>query len=267
MRELLYALAALAGAAILTAMAVIIPPSSPLWKWVLWGGIGVLAACFVVLLVDYLKPGGGVYYLGGMGVGITLAILFGIPVFVDPITITPSHAKITLGFHQAKLPITCPPEGHLFTMHLWHDPNGNPIDSLFLDERHCQPGEALNWVPQQYKIAVAFRCEVTNYESQPILQVRLSFGVEYRRAEKTESGSKEGELVHEHDRPVIIPKIDAGPGNAFVFYIYNDGVSYARVLPLKSAAYSHPGATELKKGELQIIGLRSIMLLPPRLDN
>jgi hypothetical protein len=176
-------------------------------------------------------------------------------------------AKVVFSFHQVHLPAICPPEGHLFTMQLWHDPDGNRMDSLFLGERFCRPGEALKWEPEQYKITTAYRCEITNYEIAPILQLRMSFNIEYRRAEKIGSGTREGELVHSLERPVIIPKIDPGPTSEFFFYVYNDGVSYARVTPSKSVAYVHPGATKTMQGELQIVGLMDVMVFPPRWDN
>jgi hypothetical protein len=76
MRDILLFIGSLAGAAILTAIAVIVSPSSPIWKWILWGGIGVFTACAIVLLIDYLRPGGSVFSLSGIGIGIALAITF-----------------------------------------------------------------------------------------------------------------------------------------------------------------------------------------------
>ena len=78
MRDIIFLIASIAGAAILTAVAVLLAPESPFWKWILWGGIGVLTACACVLLVDYLKPGGNVFALMGIWAGIALAITFSI---------------------------------------------------------------------------------------------------------------------------------------------------------------------------------------------
>jgi hypothetical protein len=74
MREIVFFIASLAGAAILTALAVLLQPDSPIWKWVLWAGIAIFAACAFVLLIDLVRPGGRVLFLAGMGAGVALFI-------------------------------------------------------------------------------------------------------------------------------------------------------------------------------------------------
>jgi len=44
MRELAYFIGSLAGAAIMTALAILVRPEPPLWKAVLWGGIGTFGS-------------------------------------------------------------------------------------------------------------------------------------------------------------------------------------------------------------------------------
>jgi hypothetical protein len=55
MREIISFIASLAGAAVLTALAVLIGPKSPFWRWLLWGGSGILAICAIILLIDILR--------------------------------------------------------------------------------------------------------------------------------------------------------------------------------------------------------------------
>ena len=55
MREIVFFVASLAGAAILTALAVLNPEASLLWKNVLRGGIAVLAICALVLFIDIIR--------------------------------------------------------------------------------------------------------------------------------------------------------------------------------------------------------------------
>jgi hypothetical protein len=74
MREILFCIVSLAGAAVMTALAVTLRPESPLWKWILWGGIGVFVACAVVLLIDIVRPNGRPVLLFGVGTGLALAI-------------------------------------------------------------------------------------------------------------------------------------------------------------------------------------------------
>jgi hypothetical protein len=55
MREIVFFVASLAGAAILTALAVLNPEASLLWKNVLSGGITILAICALALFIDIIR--------------------------------------------------------------------------------------------------------------------------------------------------------------------------------------------------------------------
>jgi hypothetical protein len=52
MREWLFFIASLAAAFMLAAIAVLFPPSSPLWKYMLWGGTAVFCITSLTLLFD-----------------------------------------------------------------------------------------------------------------------------------------------------------------------------------------------------------------------
>jgi hypothetical protein len=84
MREIGFFIASLAGAAILTALAVLLRPESPFWKFLLWGGIAVFVSCACVLVLDYCRPGAKVILLIGLGVGIATLIGFSIAFFSMP---------------------------------------------------------------------------------------------------------------------------------------------------------------------------------------
>ena len=56
MREILWFFASLAGAAILTALAVIVSPQSLFWRAVLFGGIYLFLICAVLISLDMRKP-------------------------------------------------------------------------------------------------------------------------------------------------------------------------------------------------------------------
>jgi hypothetical protein len=75
MREILLAIASLAGAAVLTALVVLIHPESPLWKWMLWLGIAIFVACAAILFFDYYRPGGSTLLQLGCALGLTLFII------------------------------------------------------------------------------------------------------------------------------------------------------------------------------------------------
>ena len=67
MREWAFFIASLAGAAVFTALAVLVRPDSPLWKWLLSGGIAVFAAAALVILADIVRPDGNRVWLLGLG--------------------------------------------------------------------------------------------------------------------------------------------------------------------------------------------------------
>ena len=90
MREVATFVASLAGAAILTALAVLIRPEAPLWKALLWGGVAIFFACACVLLFDYLKPGSTPILLIGAGLGIALFLACGIALIADTTDISAS---------------------------------------------------------------------------------------------------------------------------------------------------------------------------------
>src|ERR1700730_4832636 len=73
MREVIFFIASLAGAAILTALAIIVHPGL-FWRWVLWSGIAIFTACALVLVIDYFRPGSPKILLAGIGVGFALVI-------------------------------------------------------------------------------------------------------------------------------------------------------------------------------------------------
>jgi len=83
-REVAYFVGSLAGAAIMTALAILLRPESPIWKVILWGGIGVFAACACVVALGYVRPGGNPYFLAGAALGVALFTGFGAAFLFGP---------------------------------------------------------------------------------------------------------------------------------------------------------------------------------------
>jgi hypothetical protein len=75
MREIIFFIASIAGAAVLTALAIVLAPTSPIWKWVLWGGAAVFLGCAGVLAVDYFKPENQSLLKSFLGLSVTLSFL------------------------------------------------------------------------------------------------------------------------------------------------------------------------------------------------
>jgi hypothetical protein len=83
MREVANFIGSLAGAAILSALAILVRPEAPLWKFLLWGGIGIFVACASVIIIDYFKPQGKAVLLAGLALGIALFVGCGIAFYAD----------------------------------------------------------------------------------------------------------------------------------------------------------------------------------------
>jgi MFS family permease len=54
-REIVLFIGSLAGAAVLTSLAVLVKPESPLWTWILWIGAAVFLVCAILLLFDIVR--------------------------------------------------------------------------------------------------------------------------------------------------------------------------------------------------------------------
>jgi hypothetical protein len=93
MRDIVLFIASLAGAAVLTALAVLIRPEAALWKALLWGGIAVFVACACVLVLDYFGPSSRPTFWIGMAIGIALFFGFGIALIFDGTSQTPQMSK------------------------------------------------------------------------------------------------------------------------------------------------------------------------------
>jgi hypothetical protein len=126
MRETLFFVASLAGAAVLTALAILVHPES-FWKWVLWIGTGVFIACALVLLIDLIFPGRRVEPLVGMAVGVTLLIVCGFSFFSG----TPASREKPIK-PAAYAGVLVPKEEKL----LFPPTEGGPIPKIQIGESH-----------------------------------------------------------------------------------------------------------------------------------
>lgn len=140
-------------------------------------------------------------------------------------------------FHHAQLPATVPPEGIVYTMSVFGHEDGI-MEPLWLGSRHGDPGDECKWEPSGWEPYQARRCEITNYGSEPIFSVMVTFKVEYREevADASNPGvKKSGNIVAAWNRDIPIAKMD--PKEPFVFYIYNQGNKYASVYFPHSATF------------------------------
>jgi hypothetical protein len=80
------------------------------------------------------------------------------------------------------------------------------------------------------------KCSLYNYGGKPIINVKMSFFMIYKEAVRNNSGGfTSGKTIVEGDWQIIIPKIDPGSGNQFVFYLFHIGAQFIEVIMPKVA--------------------------------
>ena len=78
---------------------------------------------------------------------------------------------------------------------------------------------------------LVYKCEVTNYGSIPVLNVRMFLNIDFQKpVERPGGGGFQGEgPLSRIEWPIDIAKIDPGQTNPFVFYFYNVSPYFAMV--------------------------------------
>jgi hypothetical protein len=224
-RENVMFIASLAGAAILTALAVLVRPESPLWKALLWSGIAIFLACACIILFDYFKPGSKPILLVGAGLGIALLLGCGIALVADAINANLEAANISVECRQAILPQTVGPSETVYILNLFPLPPENGGGGL--ETRFNQSGKEWKWPTDDISSAIylsAYRCEVTNYGTKPVFDFGMTLDLSFYEAviPSDQTNSKTyGKLKLHRGWLVPVPKIDSSHLNAFVFYIFN----------------------------------------------
>ena len=100
---------------------------------------------------------------------------------------------------------------------------------------------------------VWYRCNITNYGTQPVRNLRAKFPVLFQEAEVTETGTKSGKIVASGH--ALTPSIDlgTGPAGSDYFYFANASVVYIQVAVPTTAVLQTLADDEL----------RVVKLVPP----
>jgi hypothetical protein len=254
MQTLLYFIASLAAAAALTAFAVLIQPDSPVWRWALSGGTAVFAASAFVLFVNFMRPDANVIVLASMGGGFALLVGCSVALFSgEPKAITNKKISLLIECNNG-LPHIVPPSGQIVLMAVYPPMSGGAIP-LGLGGRSGQPGKPWDWAGGG--MLNGAECRVTNYGSEAIFDVQMTFSIKFSRLLKTpdhpESSHSKPEFASQ-DRVVRITKIDAGKDNPFVFYAQNGSTDAIATVYIPGAA------TFVRSGEAE---RESAIMLPP----
>jgi hypothetical protein len=141
---------------------------------------------------------------------------------------------------------TVPDDGRMYILMLTDNPNVFPNGGMGIFT--AEPKST-------YTLSGPFRpiqkCEITNYGTEPLVDVELIPTVTFHSVLKTVGGNdKSGTVTSERNWPLMFNKIDAGRANRLAFFVSNDsdkgvelklppeakvhlmGDNYARTIPL-----------------------------------
>lgn len=264
MRDIVLAIASLAGAAVLTALAIFLRPDSPFWKWILWGGIAIFVACAVVLFIDYFKPGKDPRVLTGLGFGLILAMGCAIALIFEPSTNSESlDNTISIQCDPATLPEIVPGSGALPTLSLYAIPTPETGSgrSSNLSRSFASPGSATGWSKNSF----GYRCQVKNYGKGAIFNFQTAFKIEFREMVKINEGSakQSDEIQDSYEHRIAIPALKSDASETFAFYIVNMSSYSANVTIPTSGSLSLLGNDERRTVKFMPQTFVTGFFLPP----
>jgi hypothetical protein len=229
MRETLWFFASLAGAAILTALAVILPPQSALWSGILYGAIYLLLACAILIFLDMRKPlrerrkvipliGMIIFGLGFLGCAVwyfwpTIETVAAAP----QNDVVPSQTKETTKptaskqvsllweYELMRMPSVIPGGGRINNIQTSiHDDN---TPSISFGGQSGEPGSPSGW-DQTGANFLAQRCSLINFGEETIFNMPLTFNAAFVTMSDGHSGSQ---IVARTSTTMLVTSLDSGP--------------------------------------------------------
>jgi hypothetical protein len=175
-----------------------------------------------------------------------------------------ADVNLTFESNLGHLPDTGPEEGQVLSMRLsfFPDQGSTPIGFI---RQGCQPGRHVDWF-RDLKFPQVYRCEITNYGSDPLIQIGLKFKIEYKEISWDDTNPSVSTVrngIHSEAWPVLISKLDPGKNNAMVFYVYNESAYHAVVTPPDVVSYIALGEKAQRQAALLPIGMVATMSLWP----
>lgn len=112
------------------------------------------------------------------------------------------------------MPAAAPPSGRVYAL-LTSEAAAGLMESFVMGDGHFK------WSNGDIP-AFAYRCEVTNYADSPMIDLAMSMTLTFRELVQSGANSfQRGNVTSSRAWPIQIAKVDVGPGNPFVFYIWN----------------------------------------------
>ncbi|MFZ0495750.1 MAG: hypothetical protein WBE85_12960 [Methylocella sp.] len=121
--------------------------------------------------------------------------------------------------HYGTMPGVAPAGGRIFGLNVFPTPIANSGGG-FIEFFALKPGQEMKWSPSN-GILQAYECKITNYGVVAIFNAEIVFKWIFQEAVADKNQVRSGKVTLERDWPCLIPKIDPGVANPFVFYIYN----------------------------------------------
>jgi hypothetical protein len=272
MREILWFFASLAGAAIFTALAVIVSPQSPLWRDVLVGGAYVLLVRAVLIFFDMRQPlrerpkmipiiGMVTCGLGFLG---CVAWYFWPPSvpqkeaapLQEKEAIQPGAQKqvsLLWECQTATVP-TVVPSGGVNTIEAMIDDNGTHPNVGF-GFSNVPPGS-----PYRKDHFPAQKCSLINFGDETIFDVTIVFNVSFTRASDERSGIKNA-VAKGRSPNVPVRSLDRGRDNSYTIYILNLSRKFAVDIELPTtASYVTVGDSTRKEANFLPLGMNELFM-------
>jgi hypothetical protein len=275
MRETLWFVASLAGAAILTALAVIVSPQSPLWRDVLIGGAYILLVCAVLIFFDMRQPLKerpkmmpligmvicGVGFLGCMAWYFWPSPQREAPLLQTQEATQPGGAQKQVSLLWECQAATLPnvvPNGGVNTIEITIDDDGtNPHVDFVVS--NAPPGS-----PYRKGRFIAEKCSLINFGDETIFDIPIGFNVSFTRVSDERDGIK-NVVAKGHSPNLPIRSLDRGRDNSYTIYIINLSRKFAVDIELPTtASYVTVGDSTRKEAKFLPLGVNeSFMTLFP----
>ncbi len=135
---------------------------------------------------------------------------------------TVEDSKLFLQCDWTPMPKNLPASGEIFVLESISPDPMNDLGGGGLSKQFGPPNNPLIWSPVEKKIGdFGYKCQLFDYGSGPIFDVRLIFDVLVKKAVKNDGGATSGDIIKTTQWGAYIPKVDQGPEKPFVFYLFN----------------------------------------------
>ncbi len=231
-------------------------PNAPpwVWHWMFWTGIALM----VLMITDgaILFFFGRTFHLGPAA--LANICLFGLAIALiwqtaSPAKQTPSN--IAVGCRSEVLPKTFGPNESVRVLSLFPTPVENGGGGLAYISNTS--GKEWQWKTNDGPFAgEATRCEITNYGNVPVFDFKMFLDLIFIEAvdvpEQT-NAKKQGKIKLRRNWIIDAQKIDIGPSNSFVFWIYNQSPNlFVNVLLPRTATLTKLGESKQIEANLTV---------------